>query len=168
MFSSWLPSPAASLNLVALMAAGAAAGGPGNEGSGEEGGDGRSQAGSIDETEKAFNAKERRIAETLQQEGRNVKSVKESEVPGQRTGDAVVDGVPTEFKSLDPGASPNTVKNSLNTAKGQARDAVVDARGSGLDEAAAREGLGKFLRNNPPGRMNFIRIIGDGYDIKWP
>ncbi|MFI6930273.1 hypothetical protein [Streptomyces sp. NPDC050287] len=60
------------------------------------------------------------------------------------------------------------MKNTLNTAKKQARDAVVDARGSGLAESGARDGLEKFLRNNPPGRMNSIRIIGDGYTITWP
>jgi hypothetical protein len=73
-----------------------------------------------------------------------------------------------EFKTLDPGAAPNSVKNTLNTAKKQARDAVVDARGSGLAESGAREGLEKFLRNNPQGRMNSVRIMGDGYDILWP
>ncbi|PWI17768.1 PrsW family intramembrane metalloprotease [Streptomyces sp. Act143] len=158
---------------VALMVVGAAGGG-GTAGA-ADGEDGRAQSdggnsrnGSIDETEKAFSAKERRIAETLQNEGRHVKALKESSVEGQRTPDAVVDGVPTEFKTLDPGASVNSVKNTLNTAKKQARDAVVDARGSGLDEAGAREGLGKFLRNNPPGRMNSIRIIGDDYHIIWP
>lgn len=34
--------------------------------------------------------------------------------------------------------------------------------------SAARGGLGKFLRNNPPGRMDYIRIVGDGYDITYP
>ncbi|WP_210585583.1 PrsW family glutamic-type intramembrane protease [Streptomyces sp. GESEQ-35] len=133
-----------------------------------EGEGGKRRDGSIDESEKQFRPKERRIAETLQREGKDVKALKESEVPGQKTADAIVDGVPTEFKTLDSGAAPNSVKNTLNTAKKQARDAVVDARGSGLGEDGAREGLGKFLRNNPPGRMNSIRIIGDGYSIHWP
>ncbi|MFE9422527.1 putative T7SS-secreted protein [Kitasatospora sp. NPDC006697] len=124
-------------------------------------------AGSIDESEKPFNPKERQIADTLQSEGKSVRAVKESEVDGERRADAEVDGVPTEFKSMDPGATPNTVKNQLNSAKGQASNAILDARGSGLDENSAREGLQKFLRNNP-GRMDNIRIIGDGYDITWP
>jgi hypothetical protein len=38
-------------------------------------------------------------------------------------------------QSLDPGASDRTVKAALNSAKGQARHAVIDARGSGLAEA---------------------------------
>ncbi|MFF5495174.1 PrsW family intramembrane metalloprotease [Streptomyces aquilus] len=157
---------------IALMAIGAAGGRGGEENDGGEGqpdsDGGNSRKGSLDESEKTFNPKERRIAEALQNEGRQVKALKESSVEGQRTPDAIVDGVPTEFKTLDPGAGANSVKNTLNTAKKQARDAVVDARGSGLDESGAREGLGKFLRNNPPGRMNTIRIIGDGYSIHWP
>ncbi|MEU5886419.1 PrsW family glutamic-type intramembrane protease [Streptomyces sp. NPDC047461] len=154
---------------VALMVVGAAGGGTGDGDEGwTESGSGNSRRGSIDESEKTFNPKERRIAEALQNEGRDVKALKESPVEGQRTPDAVVDGVPTEFKTLDPGAAANSVKNTLNTAKKQARDAVVDARGSGLGEMGAREGLEKFLRNNPPGRMNSIRIIGDGYNVIWP
>ncbi|MFF1795373.1 hypothetical protein ACFVXQ_14350 [Kitasatospora sp. NPDC058263] len=78
------------------------------------------------------------------------------------------DGVPTEFKSLQPGATPSTVRNQLNTAKGQALDAVLDSRGSGLDEAGARAGIEDFLRRNRPGRMNFIRVVGDGFDVTWP
>lgn len=152
---------------IALMAAGASGGG---SGSGEEGEGGKpgDRDRSIDESEKEFSLKERRIADALHTEGRNVKALKESRVDGRKTPDALVDGVPTEFKTLDPGAAPNSVKNTLNTAKKQARDAVVDARGSGLEESGAREGLEKFLRNNPPGRMNSIRIIGDGYNILWP
>ncbi|MET7937798.1 PrsW family intramembrane metalloprotease [Streptomyces sp. NPDC005322] len=153
---------------VVLMAVAA----DGSPGGGEEGAGNRSPEqpgeGTIDETEKGFSPKERRIAETLQSEGKNVKALKESPVDGVKTPDALVDGVPTEFKTLQPGAAPNAVKNTLNTAKKQSRDAVIDARGSGLDESGAREGMGKFLRNNPPGRMNSIRIIGDSYSIRWP
>ncbi|MFE4055906.1 PrsW family intramembrane metalloprotease [Streptomyces sp. NPDC059096] len=148
---------------VVLMAAGAGGSGAGGEGTGN-----RRDEGEIDESEKAFNQKERKIADLLKSEGKKVKAQAESRESGVRTADAAVDGVQTEFKSLDPGATSNTVKNQLNSAKGQARDAVLDSRGSGLDEEAAREGLGKFLRNNPPGRMDNIRIVGDGFNITWP
>jgi hypothetical protein len=126
------------------------------------------EPGGIDESAKSFNDKERKIADLLKGEGRNVKAVKESDVPGVRTADSTVDGVDTEFKSLDEGASQNSVKNAINSAKGQARDAIIDARGSGLSADDARAGIVKFLRNNPPGRMNTIRVVGDGYDIIWP
>ncbi|MGP3926506.1 CdiA C-terminal domain-containing protein [Streptomyces sp. 8N616] len=158
---------------IVLMAAGADGGVHSGEGERpteakpQEGSPGQGK-GAIDESEKAFSPKERKIAESLQAEGKNVKALKESTVEGQRTPDALVDGVPTEFKTLQPGAAPNAIKNTLNTAKKQARDAIIDARGSGLSESGAREGMGKFLRDNPAGRMNSIRIIGDGFHIHWP
>ncbi|MEU6761587.1 hypothetical protein ABZ916_03585 [Streptomyces sp. NPDC046853] len=124
--------------------------------------------GSIDESEKPFSPKERRIAEELEKEGKNVKAVKESTVDGEKRADSLVDGVPTEFKSLSPEATPNAIKNNLNTAKKQARDAIIDTRNSTVSEDQAREVLGKWLRNNPPGRMNSIRIIGNNYNITWP
>jgi hypothetical protein len=154
------------LDEVPLMAQGSQSGGEGGNSSPPRGVEGSSQ--NIDESEKVFSSKERRIAEHLQSEGKNVKALKESTTPGQKTPDSLVDGVPTEFKTLQPGASPNSVKNALNTAKKQAQDAVVDARGSGLGESGAQEGMVNFLRNNPPNRMKSIRIIGDDYIIRWP
>ena len=124
--------------------------------------------GSVEESAKAFNPAEARIAGVLSSEGREVSAVAESSVDGVRTADATVDGVATEFKSLSAGAGPGSVKNALNSAKGQAADAVVDARGSGLNATGAQDGLVRFLRNNPPGRMASIRIIGDEYEIQWP
>ncbi|TDC01349.1 hypothetical protein E1284_40215 [Actinomadura bangladeshensis] len=96
-----------------------------------------------------------------------MEAVPESKVDRVRTPDALVDDVPVEFKSLKPGAAPGSIKNALNTAKGQAPSAIIDACGSGLTEDGAREGLNRFLRHNP-GRMDSIRILGDGYDITWP
>ncbi|MBB6395557.1 hypothetical protein BKA00_002471 [Actinomadura coerulea] len=125
------------------------------------------RVGALDETEKSFDSAERRIADLLVSEGCVVKALRESEEPGVRTPDALLDGRPAEFKSLREGAGSNTVKNALNSAKGQAEDAIVDARGSGLEEETARLGLDRFLRINPE-RMRTIRIIGDGYDIQWP
>ncbi|MDY0810580.1 RHS repeat-associated core domain-containing protein [Kitasatospora purpeofusca] len=125
-------------------------------------------SGTLDQTEKIFNPQERRVADKLLSEGKNVKSLAESKVDGQRMGDAEVDGVLTEFKSLKPGATNNTVKNDLNKAKGQARDVFIDARDSGLSEEEARRGIGRFLGANGQDRLNQIRILGDGFDITWP
>ncbi|MGP3968944.1 CdiA C-terminal domain-containing protein [Streptomyces sp. 6N223] len=122
----------------------------------------------IVESEKTFNPRERAIAELLYSEGRYVYAVRESTIHGQQTADSLVNGVPTEFKSLDPGAVPGSIRNAINKAKNQARDAVVDARGSGLSEAEARQGLDKFFEKNHPSQMDHIRIVGDGYNIEWP
>jgi hypothetical protein len=144
-------------------------GGGGGRGTSSRGTEGPEEGpGEIDESAKAFNPQERKVAELLESEGKHVKALKESEESGVKTPDAEVDGTPTEFKSLSPGARANTVKNQLNTAKRQARDAIVDARGTGLGEAEAREGLEKFLRANGRDRMDTIRIVGDGFDITFP
>jgi hypothetical protein len=126
------------------------------------------KTGSVDQNAKRFNPAERRIAELLASEGHTVQSLPESRLPGVRTPDALVDTVRTEFKSLRPGAGACTVKNALNSAKGQATNAILDARGSGLSPSAAQDGVARFLRNNPPDRMVSIRIIGDDYEIAWP
>ncbi|WP_217711659.1 hypothetical protein [Actinomadura sp. NAK00032] len=125
------------------------------------------KSGKLDESRKKFNQGERLIADLLVSEGRRVEAVPESKVDGTRTPDALVDDVPVEFKSLDPGAVPGSVKNALNKAKGQASNAIIDTRGTALTEDGAREGLERFLRHNP-GRMDTIRILGDGYEISWP
>lgn len=135
--------------------------------SGGAGGGGGSGGGSIDQSEKTFNDRELKIAENLKSEGKNVKAIPESTTPGVRTPDSEVDGVPTEFKSLDSGAGSGTVKNQLNSAQGQAPSAIIDARGSGLSESDAQLGLRRYLGANP-GKMTYIRIIGDGYNIEWP
>ncbi|MEU6673445.1 hypothetical protein [Streptomyces sp. NPDC046925] len=157
---------------IALMANGSQGGSndamPSSSGRGKGGGSTTTGRGSIDESEKPFSPKERRIAEELEGEGKHVKAVKESTVDGEKRADSLVDGVPTEFKSLSPEATPNAIKNNLNTAKKQARDAIIDTRNSTVSEDQAREVLGKWLRNNPPGRMNSIRIIGNNYNITWP
>lgn len=125
---------------------------------------GGTTSGSIDESLRPFSPQERSIATLLQSEGHTVQSVPESAV---RTPDARVDGVPTEFKSLSPGATDATVKNQLNAAKGQARSVIIDARGSGLTAAQANQGIARFLGANP-GRVDDVRIIGDGFDIRYP
>ena len=90
--------------------------------------------GVIDERAKKFSPAERRIAEHLAGQGPAVVSVSEGYGIYGRMADARVNGVSVEFKSLDPGASDRTVKAALNSAKGQARHAVIDARDSGLTE----------------------------------
>lgn len=125
------------------------------------------ELGSIDQSASTFQPGELKIAELLQSEGKTVKAVPESTVDGQKMYDALVDGVPTEFKSLEPGSNNAALKGALNKAKKQASDAIVDCRGSGLTESEAQRGLARFLGANP-GRMNSIRIVGEGFEIDWP
>lgn len=100
--------------------------------------------GVIDERAKTFPAAERRVAEHLATPGPAIVSVSEGFGIYGRTADARVNGISVEFKSLDPGASDRTVKAALNSAKGQARHAVIDARDSGLTEDQAHRGVRRF------------------------
>jgi hypothetical protein len=123
--------------------------------------------GVVDERAKKFSPAERRIAEYLARDGLAVVSVSEGFGIRGRTPDARADDVPVEFKSLDPGASDRTVKAALNSAKGQARHAVIDARGSGLDEDQARTGIRRFSGTPYGNRLDAVLIIGDDYTLDW-
>jgi hypothetical protein len=125
------------------------------------------QVGAIDESLRTFNPKERRIAEVLAGEGKDVKALPESTIPNERSADALVAGRRTEFKSLDPGASSTTIRNTINQSikgGGQARDVIIDARGSGLTPMEAERGLGR-VAGITRGKLDSVRIIGDGYHL---
>jgi hypothetical protein len=89
-------------------------------------------------------------------------------VPGEgRQGDRFVDGVKTEYKTLDPGATSATIRNTVNNSirkGGQARQIIIDARGSGLTEAEALKGIERAMGVSR-GKVDRIRVIGDGFDI---
>jgi len=121
----------------------------------------------IDERGKRFSPAERRIAEFLAGHGPAVVSVAEGYGVYGRTPDARVNDIPVEFKSLDPGASDRTVKAALNSAKGQARLAVVDARGSGLAEDVANRGIRRCSGTPHGDRLDAVQVIGDNYNIDW-
>jgi hypothetical protein len=123
--------------------------------------------GVIDERSKRFSAAERRIAEHLAAPGPAVVSVSEGFGVYGRTADARVNGISVEFKSLDPDASDRTVKAALNSAKGQARHAVVDARDSGLTEDQAHRGIRRFNGTPHGSRLDAVLVIGDNYTIDW-
>lgn len=123
--------------------------------------------GKIDESDAKFSGPERRIAEKLKQEGSDVKAVPRSDTA--RSPDGIVNGKRTEFKSMEPEpgttATSATVKNQISASVkrgGQARDMILDARGSGLTEAEARRGLARAV---PRGKLDSVRIIGDGFDV---
>jgi hypothetical protein len=123
--------------------------------------------GVIDERAKRFAPAERRIAEHLAGRGSAVVSISEGYGIYGRTADARVNDVPVEFKTLDPGASDRTVKAALNSAKGQARYAVIDARGSGLTEDQAHRGIRRFSGTPHGNRLDTVLIVGDNYNIDW-
>jgi hypothetical protein len=118
----------------------------------------------IDERAQPLDEQERAVARVFAAEGAHVRSVARGTDPSP---DIEVDGVRWEIKTLRPGATSARVVNRLSKAKKQARNAVVDARGAGLSEAEARRAIRRTL-GAYPGKFNHIRILGDGYDVRWP
>ncbi|MCW8876188.1 MAG: hypothetical protein OQK04_11290 [Kangiellaceae bacterium] len=100
--------------------------------------------------------------------GRNVIKNPLEHVKGMgRQGDAIVDGLVTEFKTASNGATHSTIKNIINKSKkgtGQARQIVIDARGTGLLEADALRGIGRGL-GGANGKVDYVSVIGDGYFV---
>jgi hypothetical protein len=123
--------------------------------------------GVVIEAEGAFGPKEKPLAEYLAKEGQTVEKLPENHSLPGRKADAKVGGVVTEFKKLDVGATNSTLKESINNSVrggGQARNMIIDARGTGLSEEEARRGLAR-ASGITRGRIDSVRVIGDGFDI---
>jgi len=127
----------------------------------------RAGPGVIDERAGRFQPRERKLADFLASEGRSVVAIHDGYGREGRKPDASVDGVLTEFKSLDPGASDRTVKAALTSAKGQARQAIIDGRESGIGRAEADLGMRRFLGTPYANRLDAVRIVGDDFDLNW-
>ncbi|RJL32546.1 hypothetical protein [Bailinhaonella thermotolerans] len=120
--------------------------------------------GEIDERPRAFSAGERRIAELLAAEGRTVVAVAADPGAPSRA-DALVDGVPTAFESLVPGATAAVVRTALSRAARHAAHAVLDARRTGLSGAAARSAITRFRAAPHSERLVSARVVGDNFDL---
>lgn len=112
--------------------------------------------------------KERKIAEYLEDFGRKVeKNPLESVNGAGKQGDAFVDGVKHEFKTLDPGAVSKTIANRTSESLkrgGQARNLVFDARNTGMSKVEAQRGVFRAL-GSAPKRLDNITVIGNDYFI---
>lgn len=126
--------------------------------------------GDIPERWQGFSNEEIAIAKYLEALGQQVaKNLQEGALGAGRQGDAFVNGVLTEFKTLDSGATENTIKNRVNKSikgMGQAREIIIDARHSCLDENTARNGTFKALGIGR-GKIDGITVIGDGFFFRY-
>lgn len=112
--------------------------------------------------------REAKIDEYLSKEDREIQNNPLEGIEGTgRQGDRIIDGIMTEYKTLESGATSNTVKNVINNSikkGGQARHIIIDARSSGLTTEEARAGL-KRAMGISRGKIDQIRVIGEGFDI---
>jgi hypothetical protein len=129
-------------------------------------------AGTLDETSRRLSHEEWGAASALAGEGHHVAALRPVR-GGRRTPDLVVCGEGVEIKSWLPAVEregrrpgPLSVYNKLVSACGQARHAVLVAGDSGLEPAAARRGMADFARDHP-GRLDSVRVMGDGWDLSW-
>jgi hypothetical protein len=106
-------------------------------------------------------------------EGHLVRSIP-VRLSGGPTADLGVCGRLVEVKSFlpvahRPGGSPTSrsVANKLMSAAGQAPTVVLLGRGSGLTPAVARAGVAEFVARRRWGRIEAVRIVGDGFDLGW-
>jgi WXG100 family type VII secretion target len=112
------------------------------------------------------------VARMLVSEGKVVEVVAESTATGVRTADFLVNGVKTELKTISNVTSKDVsgavARRALDGA-GQAPQIILDTRAQagftrGLAERAARRAYGA----DKVGRIQELRIIGDGFDITIP
>lgn len=131
----------------------------------------RRRSGADDE---GWSRDERRLVDYLRSLGHEVVRIPESSAHGVKSADALVDMVPTEFKTIasnevrstrgHPPASVNSLVNAANRSEDQASSAIVDARNVPLTRAAAEEAL-RRLKGSPQISSDRIRYVGRDFDI---
>jgi hypothetical protein len=104
------------------------------------------------------------VARILVKEGHHVRSVHERNGEGPRP-DFEVCGVKTEVKTLDRGASFQTLANALTRGRHQGEVLIVNATDSGLSRRQAELGARRFAEKGELGRIGEARLIGDGFNL---
>jgi Contact-dependent growth inhibition CdiA C-terminal domain len=85
-----------------------------------------------------------------------------------RQGDRYINGVLTEYKTLEPGATSNTIKHRVNDAlrfKGQARNIIIDVRNTEISQEEALRGIYRAIGISR-GKLDNLRVIGNDFDIE--
>ena len=119
-----------------------------------------------------FSSEEKSIADYLKAMGRKVEPNSDEGKAGLgRQPDAIIDGLRTEFKTIDLKTTPipgsNTIKNIVaDSARrgGQARELIIDARHTCLSKDEAQRGIFRALGANK-GKIDRVTVMGNGYFI---
>jgi hypothetical protein len=124
------------------------------------------QQGSFDETERRVPWEELRVARLLVGEGHHVRALHERNGQGPRP-DFDVCGVPTEVKTLDAGATPQSVANAMARGRKQGDEVIIDATGSGLSRRQVEFGVRLFAEKGQFGRIAEARVLGKGFGLSY-
>lgn len=106
------------------------------------------------------------VAGILTREGRTVRVLAEG---AKRTADFLVDGLPTELKTVSSLTSKDlagALARRILEGAGQAPHIIIDGRRqAGLTAALAREAIRRAYTADKLSRLLTVRILGDGFDI---
>jgi hypothetical protein len=88
----------------------------------------------------------------------------------------LIDGVLTEYKTIQdvaqqtPDALSGALARRVMDGRGQAAHIIVDVRPVGMTEDVAQRGIRRAYGadNVTGGRIQSIRVIGNGFDLKVP
>lgn len=93
-------------------------------------------------------------------------------MPGQRTPDFLVDGVPTELKTMSDVREPTErrlaggIARRAMDARGQAAHVIIDARGQeGMTQKVAEDGIGRALNADLRRGLQSVRVVGPNFDL---
>jgi len=115
----------------------------------------------------AMSEAERSAATYLAKQGHEVVRIPESTT--EKTADFLVDGKPTELKTISNitgGDFGKAVIRRIREGFAQTPSVLIDARGqAGMTERSA-EHIFDRLHGTPFGSPRSIRIVGDGFDVK--
>lgn len=132
--------------------------------------------GTLNDTGNLLNVSEKRAAQILLDEGRDITSIHRSNKAKVRTPDVDVAGIgKVEFKELigAEGVVPDrftlrsSVQNSLRGG-GQSPHILLDARGNGMKASEAVYGsrmIEGLVKQRYAGRLETIRVVGDRFDF---
>ncbi|MCL1988870.1 MAG: hypothetical protein FWG64_13020 [Firmicutes bacterium] len=113
---------------------------------------------------KRKNLAERKVVEDLLSQGKNVEIVEESKIQGVQTPDFIIDGVPTELKTLNSLNTGRGAKHIENGFKQHASVVILDARPANASKTHADEiferAKGKYPNKELPGSIEIWTNVG--------
>jgi Contact-dependent growth inhibition CdiA C-terminal domain len=124
-----------------------------------------------------FDSDETAIASYVQSNGHVVMPIYADHSTSTRTPDALVDGQPVEFKTLQPTSSASAIKNTLNDTErrgGQAPEVIFDSRTTNppITAATAAATLQKYFAGPQPHAKGVVQrvtiMLADGTKVTWP